>query len=158
MSEKKQTAGSTTPQKKRDAPSISESSDVGYLSVSTGTGGKAYPLSDVQIEIYLPNEDNEYTLYRRQISDESGIAEAVAIPTPSPESSLSPNSLYLPYTTVQVRVFRDGYYSAEATEVPIFPGIRSLQYFEMIPVSKSSQYAEPNGELIILSKTLPNNL
>ncbi|MBQ3065778.1 MAG: hypothetical protein IJC98_06045 [Clostridia bacterium] len=157
MSEKEQNTD-IMPIKERDNPPISESSDVGYLTVSTGTGGKAYPLSNVQIEIYLPNDDNEYSLYRRQTSDESGIAEAVPIPTPSPKSSLAPNSPYLPYTTVHVRVFRDGYYSAEAKEVPIFPGIRSLQYFDMIPLSKSEQYAEPNGELIIFSETRPNNL
>ena len=105
------------PSPPREQPPIEDSTAIGYLTVLTGTGNRAYPLSDARIEIYLPDEEGNLVLYRTQVSDKSGISEAVPIPTPAENESLTPGSRYLPYTTAQVRVFRDGYYSTEAKEV-----------------------------------------
>lgn len=137
---------------------IDGNSALGYLVVSTGTANKAYPLEDVRIEIYLMGEDNQPVLFRTQISDISGIAEAVPIPTPPKDESLSPGNPYLPYTTAQVRVFKDGYYPIEAREVPIFAGIKSLQYFDLVPIAGSAHYNQPTGELIIVSDQIPDPL
>ncbi|MBQ8578190.1 MAG: hypothetical protein IJ449_09555 [Clostridia bacterium] len=142
----------------REQPPIGDSAAVGYLTVSTGTGNKAWPLADVRIEIYLPGEDGSLSLFRTQVSDESGIAESVPIPAPAQSESLSPGSPYLPYTTALVRVFRDGYYPEEAREVPIFAGVKSLQYFDLVPLAESGQYKAPTGELVIVSEHIPDGL
>ena len=145
---------------RRVSPPISEDSASGTLVVSAGTGGKAYPLSGVRIEIYLPDEDGTPVLLRTQQTDESGLAEAVTIAAPDASASESPDAdaPYLPYTTAQVRAFKPGYYPTEAVEVPIFAGIRTLQYFEMIPTAESAQADAPTGDFILVSQTLPDHL
>jgi len=144
----------------RVSPPISEDSATGVLVVSAGTGGKAYPLPGVRIEIYLPGEDGSPFLFRTQQTDESGLSEAVSIAAPDAAASESPDAdaPYLPYTTAQVRAFKPGYYPTEAVEVPIFADIRTLQYFEMIPTAESAQADAPTGDLILVSQTLPDHL
>ena len=136
---------------------------VGYLTVSAGTARRAYPLPGAQIEIYLsaqsvfpegnggslPDTDPEaggMRLYRRQISGEDGSADTVPIPTPGITASLSPGNPYRPYTLALVRIRLHGYYPQEAREVPIFPGINALQYFDLVPFAESDAMASvPDG-------------
>ncbi len=145
-------------QKRMQAAPPDTLSEVGYLVVSTGTGGKAYALGDAQVEIYLTDEAGAWQLFRMQNTGTTGIAEKVAIPAPKQSLSQTPDSVYQPYTIARVRVFKDGYYGIEAAEVPIFSGITSLQYFDMIPREESASYQEPSGELTIVSENTENAL
>ncbi|MCQ2433073.1 MAG: hypothetical protein MJ175_10770 [Clostridia bacterium] len=135
---------------------------IGYLTVSTGTGGKAYPLTDARAEIFLPDEDGEYRLYRTMSTGSTGIAARISVPTPQAEMSQSPDSAYLPYTIARIRVYREGYYPVEAKEVPVFPGITSLQYFDMIPYAEGTGSQNPGdgytSELIVVSEDTENAL
>ena len=126
--------------------------DTGYLTVSAGTGNRAYPLPGAQIEIYLPNDSGGDSLYRRLETDASGTAPKILIPTPQTDLSLTPDSAWFPYSLARVRIFCNGYYPVEAREVPVFPGITSLQYFDMIPTAEGEAYRESSGDLIITSE------
>ena len=140
----------------RQAPE-EELTEVGYLTVSAGTANRAYPLRDVRAEILLP-EDGAYRLYRVVFTKEDGTAERIPLPTPAASLSQAPDSRFLPYTRARVRIYRDGYYPAEAAEVPVFPGITSLQYFDLIPLAEGDAFRDSPGDPIVTSEAEENPL
>lgn len=131
--------------------------EVGYLTVSAGTANRAYPVTDARAEILLP-EDGEYRLYRIVVTGDDGTAERIPLPTPPASLSQTPDSAFLPYTTAQVRIYREGYYPVEAAEVPVFPGITSLQYFDLIPLAEGDAFRGPAEDRIITSESTENAL
>ncbi len=147
----------------RTPPPLSEDTAVGTLVISAGFGNRAYPLGGVRAEVYVPAEEDapaapREVLYAVRETDESGIAQPLTVPAPDAALSESPGSAYLPYSLVRIRVFRDGFAPQEAEKVPIFAGIRSLQYFEMVPLSESDGYHAPSGIFTVVSDSAENNL
>lgn len=156
----------------------------GYLTVSAGTARRAYPLPGAQIEIWLSRESvpdstpasasplseeapsdtqarsDGMMLYRRQISGIDGSAETVPIPTPEESVSLSPDAAggCCPYTLARVRVYCSGYYPQEARQVPVFPGINALQYFDLVPLAESDAQSPPAGTLTVVSENVTDHL
>ncbi len=144
-------------------PPLSEDTAVGTLVISAGYGNRAFPLSDVRAEIYVLTEESTpeapgEILYAVRQTDASGIAPPLTVPAPDASLSESPGSAVLPYSLVRIRVFRDGFTPQEAAQVPIFAGIRSLQYFEMVPLSEGEGYSAPGGIFTVVSDTAGNNL
>lgn len=147
----------------RIPPPLSEDTAEGTLIISAGYGNRAYPLPDVRAEIYVPTEEDSpdaprEILYAVRQTNADGIAPPLRIPAPDAALSESPGSTVLPYSLVRIRVFRDGFAPQEALQVPIFAGIRSLQYFEMVPLPEGAQYTTPNGTFTIVSDFAENNL
>ena len=147
----------------RTPPPLSEDTAVGTLVISAGYGSRAYPLSGVRAEIYVPTEEDgpdapREVLYAVRETDDSGIAAPLQIPAPDASLSESPGSMVLPYSLVRIRVFADGFAPQEAEQVPIFAGIRSLQYFEMVPLAEGAQYQSPGGIFTVVSDSAENNL
>ena len=156
----------TGPAAERKSPCAQSAlTATGYLTVSAGTARRAYPLAEVQIEIYLPtpedgvsSDTNNMTLYRRQVSGSDGSAEPVPIPTPEESVSLDPDSTVSPCTFALVRVYRRGYYPQEAREVPVFPGVNALQYFDLVPLSESDAQSGAADPLTVVSGTVDDFL
>ena len=67
-------------------------------------------------------------------SDESGNTETLTIPTPPRSASLTPGYAGLPYSTVLIEVDKDGYYSGQYIEVPIFPDVLTVQPVNLLPL------------------------
>ena len=141
-------------------PPLSEDTAAGTLVISAGYGNRAYPLAGVRAEIYAPSEDEEdsWTLYALRQTDESGTAMPLTVPAPDATLSETPGSNVLPFSIVRIRVFREGFAPQEAENVPIFAGIRSLQYFEMVPLSEGETYAPPGGIFTVVADSADNNL
>ena len=174
----------TVPEETVPSPPTSGSAltATGYLTVSAGTARHAYPLAGAQIEIYLSRESfpdsipasapplseeasantkeppDGMMLYRRQISGADGSAETVPIPTPDESVSLSPDAGGCPYTLARVRVRCGGYYPQEARQVPVFPGVNALQYFDLVPLSESDAQPPPAGTLTVVSENITDHL
>lgn len=147
----------------RTPPPLSEDTAEGTLIISAGYGNRAYPLGGVRAEIYVPTEESSpdapgEVLYAVRETDESGIAPPLTVPAPDASLSESPGSMVLPYSLVRIRVFRDGFAPQEAEQVPIFAGIRSLQYFEMVPLSEGETYGAPSGIFTVVADSAENNL
>ena len=147
----------------RVPPPLSEDTAEGTLIISAGYGNRAFPLGGVRAEIYVPREDDDPgapadILYAVRETDASGIAPPLTVPAPDAALSESPGSMVLPFSVVRVRVYRDGFSPQEAEAVPVFAGIRSLQYFEMVPTSEGERYAPPQGIFTTVSDSVQNNL
>jgi len=153
----------STTNDSRTPPPLSEDTAEGTLIISAGYGNRAYPLGGVRAEIYVPTEESSSdapgeVLYAVRETDESGIAPPLTVPAPDASLSESPGSMVLPYSLVRIRVFRDGFSPQEAEQVPIFAGIRSLQYFEMVPLSEGETYSAPSGIFTVVADSAENHL
>ncbi|MBO5649328.1 MAG: hypothetical protein J6S76_05390 [Clostridia bacterium] len=145
------TENDSPPQDPRPMVPPEEDSAVGTLIISAGTGGRAYPLPGVRAEIFIDNGTGTEELYAVRETGESGIAPPLAVPAPDASLSETPGAAVLPYTVVRIRAYLQGYAPQEALRVPVFAGIRSLQYFEMIPLPSSGQYEAPPGIFTIVA-------
>lgn len=113
----------------------------GYLLVNARTALGALPVKGARVIVTgAPEPIEVYT-------DMSGATERIELPTPALESSLSPGSALPPYSSYDVSVEADGYYTVKTKSVPVFPGVTSVQNVNMIPVSGYGAQEIPLSEI-----------
>ena len=120
-----------------------ENTGKGRLSVTVRSGGGAIPVEGALVTV-----TSDGAVIGVFGSDESGNTEIIAIPTPPKSASLSPGYKGLPYSTVFIEVDKDGFYSGQYIEVPIFPDVLTVQPVNLLPLpacfqgdtSESTQY------------------
>lgn len=118
----------------------------GTLAVRVTTAGGALPVEGADVRISGAIPENLWVHYLLT-TDRSGLAERIPLPTPVTELSLTPGN---PpgYANYFIEVFKAGYYPLTFRDVPIFPGITSVQVAEMIPLPPYRPEAyPPTGEI-----------
>ena len=122
------------------------STSTGRLVTRVRAGGGTIPVEGALVTI-----SKDGAVFAVTVSDESGNTEIIEIPTPPKSASLTPGVPGvpgLPYSTVFIEVDKDGYYSGQYIEVPIFPEILTVQPVNLLPLpeffagdtSESTQY------------------
>ncbi len=112
-------------------------SSVGYLIVNAVTADGLIPIENALITISV-TDGNNTTLYKVARTDRSGRTEKIPVATPNISLSLSPSE-QTPYATVVIEGEKEGYYSNEYINVPIFPGVVTLQQMALIPSDERAQ-------------------
>lgn len=106
----------------------------GYLQIRATTARGALPVENAQVYISETDRDGQNTgVIASGRTDRSGLTEKFSLPAPPRENSESPG-IPNPYTKYNVEIYADGYYPIENFDVPVFPGILSVQPAELIPV------------------------
>ena len=101
----------------------------GRLTVTVRSANGALPVEGALVTITLDGE-----IVGVSTSDESGNTEILSIPTPPKSASLSPGFVGLPYSTVFIEVDKDGFYSGQYIQVPIFPDVLTVQPVNLLPL------------------------
>lgn len=114
--------------------------NIGFLIVETRTASGAIPIEGARVYVYSSGEENNDVIYSLR-TNSSGMSEKVALATKRKGLSMSPGN-ESPFTTYNVTVSADGYYSADKSDVPIFEGVTSILPFDLIPLS---EYSNPNS-------------
>ncbi len=126
----------------KDIPYTSE----GYLIVNTVAANEALPIENARVFIKgndEQNKDDEFVLF----TNESGLTELIALKTPEKELSLSPGNA-AGYSSYNISVSKDGYYSRKFSHIPIFSGVTSLQRVNLVAKTPfDSDDFDPNGEV-----------
>ena len=120
--------------KKTKGEILLSETEKGFLIINARTASGALPVPLAVISIY-----KEGSLIAIEETNQSGITSAVAIDAPRRELSLTP-SAGVPYSLVSIKSEREGYYSVDFENVPIYPGITSIQPINMIPISSEDDY------------------
>lgn len=115
---------------------------VGYLIVNAVTADGLIPVEDAMITVSITDE-KDTTLYRVARTDRSGRTGKIPIITPNISLSLSPSDTR-PYTSVVIEGEKEGFYSNEYVNVPIFPGVVTLQQVVFIPSDERAQIQDNN--------------
>lgn len=111
--------------------------NTGSLVVAVSTRRGTFPLAGALVTVSA-QVDGRPTLYRVARTDQSGRTPVFELPAPAPSESLSPGQP-LPYASYTVQVDADGYQSADALGVSVFPGIVAT-----LPVWLEPSFSEPS--------------
>ena len=113
---------------------MEQNKSVGYLVVNVSTARGAIPLPGASVTVYYDSPDNT-DVHSVLTTNMSGKTDKIALPAPSRALSEVPGN-EKPYATYTISVYKDGYYPANSTAVPIFEGITSIQPIEMLPLAE----------------------
>ncbi len=102
----------------------------GYLVIQTTTTGMVFPVVDSAVDVR--NGEQEYSF----ITDRSGKTQTIEIEAPDPIFSTE-QSDEDSYTSLDVTVTKDGYYTIIVRNVQVFPKETSLLYVNMIPLPEN---------------------
>ena len=111
----------------------------GKLQIRAYVANGALPVegADVLIEgVDESNRDNRYFVR----TDVDGVTSELSLSTPGVVYSLSPEPNEQPYSTVDVTISKDGFYTKKISGVPIFAGINAVLPVNMIPITNGNSY------------------
>ncbi len=120
----------------------------GQLVVQVSAASGAVPIKGASVIVRAMNEDGTTQILGVLQTDESGITELLAVPTPPLAESLTPGGKK-PYSEITTEVFADGYYAAVNLNIPIYPGITSIQPVSLIPLPDSAYGTQPPADVVI---------
>ena len=136
---------------------MSDLNSTGYLIVKVSTARGAIPLEDATVNIRGGSAENSGILFSLR-TDRDGQTQKIALPTPLPSASATPQSGVIPYSLYSVDVFKEGYVPLEFQAVPIFPNITSIQPAVMVPSPSLSEAPPYPITATIIPEAPKNNL
>ncbi len=125
----------------------------GSLLVRTYIADMLIPVRDVRVTVTENNGNGEEILAFR-LTDENGKTDIVEIDTPDMELSLDQNNTLKPFTSVNIKVEKEGFVIFVIQNVQIFANRLSEQDIEMIPLPEKSEYDEFSNTFTVTPQNL----
>lgn len=104
----------------------------GYLIVTVSEANRAVPLPQALVTVKGADKANSGVIVAL-VTDKDGRTAKVALPAPARVDSMTPSTLR-PYSSYNIEVDLEGFYSQSNLNVPIFAGVTSLQNADLIPL------------------------
>ena len=127
----------------------------GRLVVRVSAASGAVPVSGATVIIRSSQNEPPVTVLASLITDESGLTEPILVVTPPVSESLSPGGRQ-PFAEISTEVSADGYFTSSNLNIPIYPGITSIQPVTLIPLPDSEINARPSESNVFHNGTQPN--
>ena len=105
----------------------------GYIVVRVSTARGAIPLAGAEVIIRQNKLSDDADIIASMLSSNSGLTARIALPAPSKALSESPGN-DKPYSTYNVEVRADGYFTQLYNEIAVFDGITSYQNAILVPL------------------------
>ena len=119
----------------------------GRLVINTYTGSGAIPVPSATVRIRGSDESNRFIEYS-VLTDEDGISPTVNLPAPDISYSLTQNPSESPFSSYDIEIMKDGYYTKRIFTIPIFSGVTSILPVSMLPFVPYSDGGKfPNGNV-----------
>lgn len=106
--------------------------DTGYIQIRAYASNAQIPLANVTVAV----SSQDGTVIALRLTDRSGRIEAIPIPVPSREESLTPNPPEIPFTKVNLTARLQNYEQIFVYGLQVFSGVTTDQDIEMIPLSE----------------------
>ena len=119
----------------------------GRLVVRVSAASGAIPVSGATVLVRSSANIPSTVTLATLITDESGLTEPIPILTPSLSESLSPGG-NRPFAEISTEVSADGYFTASNINIPIYPGITSIQPVTLIPLPESQSGDLPFSDVV----------
>lgn len=110
-------------------------SGTGYLVIRAVTASGAIPLENAKVTIRGNTPEQNGVLFTLT-TNRDGLTPKVSLPAPPASVSGAPGG-GVPYSTYNIDVSLDGYYSNNYQNVPVFDRVTALQSAELIPLSRN---------------------
>lgn len=127
----------------------------GRLVVRVSAASGAVPVSGATVIIRSSQNEPPVTVLASLITDESGLTEPILVVTPPVSESLSPGGRQ-PFAEISTEVSADGYFTSSNLNIPIYPGITSIQPVTLIPLPDSEINARPSESNVFHNGAQPN--
>ena len=119
---------------------------IGFLEVVVKTANGALPVEGALVNIYDYTQDDGvfqrgHLLFSLE-TDENGKAPRVAVPAKDKSLSQSYGN-ESPYTTYNITASKEGFYTNDYVNAPVFQGITSIQPVTLIPLA---EYASEDND------------
>ena len=119
----------------------------GRLVVRVSAASGAVPVSGATVVIRSSQSTPPITTLATLTTDESGLTEPILILTPPLSESLSPGGKQ-PFTEISTEVSAGGYVTSSNINIPIYPGITSVQPVTLIPLPDSELGTQPSSDVV----------
>ena len=116
---------------------LQNSQNYGKLVIRVSAASGAVPVSGASVIIRSPEGAVPVTTLAAVLTDESGLTEPILIPTPPLSESLAPGGNQ-PFAQVSTEVSASGYFTSSNLNIPIYPGITSIQPVTLVPLPDSA--------------------
>ncbi len=108
--------------------------NVGYLKVRVFGADEAFPIEGAIVLISAANATSgENGVVRSLRTDMSGVTETVALPAKPVSLSEEPGAID-PFSVYNVEIKKDGYYTVNNINVPVFEGVAATLPVRLIPL------------------------
>ena len=107
----------------------------GYIVVTVKTAGGALPVENAVVTVKDANGNILYV----EFTDRSGRTPRLRVAAPPLANSESPGAAEPPFFSYNIETDKEGYASVRNLNVPIYPGITSIQPVEMLPLAEGSR-------------------
>lgn len=129
-----------------------ESEETGTLSVGVFTALGALPVENASVIVYRVLDEGEVQSYAQQTSDSSGRVPDIMLPVI--RDPLDTSQYY--FTTYNLRVLAQNYYTVNVLNLRMFPGIKTNYKIDMIPVV-AGETGAPEQTFIIPPSPIDNS-
>ena len=106
----------------------------GYITVRVVTAGGALPVETAVVRI----KDSAGALIGVFFTDRDGRTPKLRVLAPPRANSESPGAPTPPFFNYNVDTDKEGFISVRNVDVPVYPGVTSIQSVELIPISEGS--------------------
>ena len=114
----------------------------GGIQVYATTLRGLYPVKNAIVTVFTGEPDN-MTVIEKDVTDQSGKSGVFKLKAPpKSESQQAENGGLLPYSSYNVSVNSDGYVEQIAMNLPVFSGVVSLQYFDLMPITAAGSHTD----------------
>ena len=117
--------------------------DYGYIIVKATTAGGALPVEQAVVTV----RDLEDRIISIMFTDSSGLTQRLKVLAPPKSNSASPGTDLPPFYDYNIDTDKEGFISVRNVDVPVYPGITSIQTVELLPLSEGNEGNE-NGDII----------
>lgn len=124
----------------------------GYITVNVRTAGGALPVENAVVTV----KDSGGAILAVFFTDRDGKTPRLKVLAPPRANSESPGAASPPFFNYNIDTDKEGFVSVRNVDVPVYPGITSVQTVDLIPISEGSSRLP--GDVISYTEGTPPNL
>lgn len=129
----------------------------GWLVVRVSAASGAVPVPNATVIVRSAENGIPVQVLGVLTTDESGLTAPLSIGTPSLSESLSPGGKQ-PFSEISAEISADGYYTSVNINIPIYPGITSIQPVTLIPLPDSQKGTRSSENVVFQNDAQRPNL
>jgi len=119
----------------------------GRLVVRVSAASGSVPVAGATVVIRSAAQMPPIVTIATLLTDESGLTAPLLIPTPPLAESLAPDGKQ-PFAEISTEVSAGGYFTSSNINIPIYPGITSIQPVTLIPLPESKSNDRNSGDIV----------
>jgi hypothetical protein len=129
----------------------------GKLVVRVSAASGAVPVAGAKVIVRSAENGSPVQVIGILTTDESGLTGPLSIATPPLSESLAPGGKQ-PFSEISAEISADGYLTSVNINIPIYPGITSIQPVSLIPLPDSLYGSHPSKDVVFQNDAQRPNL